>query len=163
MITQSELKRRLQYDPMTGDLVWLVKPKRGRVKAGDVAGAKVLNYLRVKIDGKLYAAHRLIWLYVTGEWPESFLDHINGIPLDNRWSNLRAATNSQNQANRKRRRTSLSPYKGITRTTDGKRWAAKIRHMGKTIHLGSFDIPEEAHAAYMAAAARIFGEFARAA
>ena len=91
------------------------------------------------------------------------VDHIDCDPLNNRRSNLRLATNSQNQWNSKRYRNNTSGFKGVSFHKNNNKWAANIQHNGKQRHLGNFDSPEEAHAAYCKAAEEFFGEFARAA
>jgi hypothetical protein len=86
------------------------------------------------------------------------VDHANGDTLDNRRSNLRHATLSQNRANRRRRRKFSSEYKGVHR--HGDRWTAVIVHNGVHFHLGRFKCQEEAAAVYAKAAREKFGEFA---
>lgn len=87
------------------------------------------------------------------------VDHINCDTLDNRRSNLRLATNAQNVMNSGVRCDNKSGFKGVTKDRD--RWSARITLSGKTMRLGSFRTPEEAHAAYCAAAKALHGEFAR--
>jgi hypothetical protein len=101
---------------------------------------------------------------VTGEWPPERLevDHKDCDPSNNRWDNLRLATASQNQANKKVSRANTSGFKGVSWHKDDKRWRAQIRMGGKKVHLGSFDTPESAHRAYSEAAMKHYGEFARA-
>jgi hypothetical protein len=90
------------------------------------------------------------------------VDHINRNGLDNRRSNLRPATHSQNSANAGRQTRSTSGFKGVHRgPVRGKAWRAQIHTAGKKRHLGTFDDPEEAARAYDAAAVELFGEFAR--
>jgi len=102
MLTIEYLKSILHYDPNTGIWRWLQAPKFGRVEARDIAGSPYKNkqYWCIKIKQKKYAAHRLAWFYMTGEWPEDQIDHINRDGLDNRWNNLRPASNRENQQNR---------------------------------------------------------------
>lgn len=88
-------------------------------------------------------------------------DHRNGDHLDNRRGNLRSATHRQNMQNRKRPRNNTSGYKGVTRDKGSGRWVAQIGSKGKHYWLGSYDSPEDAHAAYKAKAVELFGEFAR--
>jgi hypothetical protein len=132
------------------------------VRAGDVAGTVDFDrYRKIMIRGRQYRAHQLAWLYMTGKrWPR-VIDHRDRNPSNNRWDNLRRATVSQNNANRRRHRNNACGFKGVTRTEWG-RWRASIYKDGRKHHLGIFATPEEAHAAYMAAARRLFGEFARA-
>lgn len=116
------------------------------------------GYRRVKYQHRYYAAHRLIWLHVHGDWPVAQIDHINGDRADNRPANLRMATPSQNAANR---RQCFAHLKGVRRYRSG-RFGASIKHNGLDRYLGSFSTAEAAHAAYMEAAVELFGEFARA-
>lgn len=121
--------------------VWRVKPSP-RLRAGTVAGAMWKDgYRRICIAGKSYAAHRLLWLAETGEWPAGTLDHINGIRSDNRFENLRDVTLAINGQNRRF-------VAGCTKI--GKRWMAQIGLAGRTYYLGVFDTPAEAKAAYLA-------------
>jgi hypothetical protein len=87
------------------------------------------------------------------------VDHIDHDPLNNTRGNLRLATNAQNQANRQKV-TAASGYKGVAFHKPNGRWRAAIRHNGKNHHLGVYDTPEEASAAYAKGAERLFGEFA---
>jgi hypothetical protein len=92
---------------------------------------------------------------------ERFVDHVNSDTLDNRKCNLRVATRGQNAANQRLSRKNTSGFKGVTPV--GNKWQAQIGISGRRIYLGLFNTPELAHAAYCAAAARHFGEFARSA
>jgi hypothetical protein len=162
VITAQRLRELLHYDPETGVFTWLVKPsKRARIRVGDVAGnVGPDGYRRIRVGCK-YLSHRLAWLWMTGEWPPHQIDHINGAKHDNRICNLRVATGSQNQANARKRSDNTSGYKGV-RPSRG-RWRAEIRVNGSRRHIGIFNDPAEAHAAYVDAAVKHSGEFARAA
>lgn len=105
-------------------------------------------------EGKTYLMHREL---CPGD--HQHVDHINGDPLDNRRENLRPASASQNIANGKMRKNNTSGFKGVNRNGSG--WSAKIKVNRKAIYLGTFRTPEEAGAAYEAAAKKHFGEFAR--
>lgn len=109
--------------------------------------------------GKSYKAHRLAWLYMHGELPDKSIDHINGLKTDNRIANLRLATNAQQKQNRPRNLNNSSGYKGVARAET--KWRARINANGRHYYLGRFDTPEDAHNAYVAAAHRLHGEFAR--
>lgn len=85
------------------------------------------------------------------------VDHVNGNPLDNRRSNLRIATVSQNMMNRQKKSGALSGFKGVSK--NGGKWSANIRANDKRIYLGMFDTPEEAHEAYCKAGRELHGEF----
>ena len=160
MITQEELKRLVDYDPQTGIL--RAKIRRGTSK--DILGCRAVRgattYLRVVIGSRYYYAHRLAWLYVHGEWPR-LIDHTNGDGCDNRIANLREASHSANHGNTKLRRDNKTGFKGVSIVRSGKFYAC-IRKNGKSINLGYFDTPGEAHAAYCVAANRMFGDFANA-
>jgi hypothetical protein len=165
MLTADRLRELYNYDPETGIFTHR-KSRRGRsTKAGRVAGCSSNSHGRqtVGADGKVYLAYRLAWLYVTGQWPASDVDHINGDKSDNRFSNLRLATVSQNLANAKKPVTNTSGYKGVSWNKNAKKWRSMIKRDGKVTHLGYFETPEAAHAAYMNKAREFFGEFARAA
>jgi hypothetical protein len=107
-----------------------------------------------------YPAHRLAWLYVHGKWPNGHLDHINRNPSHNVIANLREATAAENAYNRKTRRDNRVGLKGVSRTKYGT-FKAWIQVNKKPLYLGSYPTPEKAHAAYVAAAQKHFGEFAR--
>ena len=98
---------------------------------------------------------------MTGAWPKDQIDHVNGDRSDNRFCNLREATNSQNQANRRCEATSTSGVKGVSWDRRCRRWQAQISINGKPKHLGGFTSKEEAARAYAAAAIALRGEFAR--
>jgi hypothetical protein len=145
------------FDYQDGKLLWRVS--RGRIRAGDEAGAVIPNgRLYVQFDGKKYLVHRVIWFLHHGECPQ-FLDHIDGNPLNNRIENLRAATKAQNAMNRRVRADSSTGIKGIT--PKGKRFGACIYVDGAAKYLGTFDSADLAQAAYAAAANKHFKEFAR--
>lgn len=160
-LSHEELKRLLHYNPETGIFTWL--NTRGSVKAGKKAGRthRGRNYQRIRINGVIYQSHRLAWLYMTGKWPENQIDHINGIKDDNRFHNLREATNSQNSFNKKARSDSGTGYKCVSWHRKSRKYAAYIRIKGRQVHLGTFDTPEEAHEAYKQKSLEIAGQFAR--
>lgn len=156
MLTQERLKELLHYDPATGVFTWRVAPN-GRVKAGAVAGNidPQEGYVRIGIGGRLYRAHRLAWLYVHGAWPSQEIDHRFGVRHDNRISELREATKSENLQNQRRARAdSKSGVLGVHWDKKNRKWRAQIRLGGCTSHLGLFSGKEEAHTAYLGAKAQ---------
>jgi len=161
-ITPERLRALLAYDPETGHFTWRV-PLSRRIRPGDRAGYANDGYLLVRIDRRNYRGHRLAWLYTFGEWPNGDLDHINCDRADNRISNLREATRSQNQANMRRPRHNTSGFKGASFHQRKGKWQAIIQKDGKTLYLGLFPTAADAHAAYCAAAQELHGEFWRAA
>ena len=94
-----------------------------------------------------------------GKWCSQVIDHRDGDPSNNRWTNLRSATRSQNSANKRLYRSNACGLKGVCRERSG--WRATIYKNGRRRHLGNFPTPQEAHAAYVKAARKLFGEFAR--
>lgn len=147
MITQKQLKELLHYDPETGVFTWIQR-RRG-TRFGHSAGRTRQGYTDIRILGTEYGAHRLAWLYMTGELPSEQIDHKNGIRNDNRWDNLRAANYSFNGQNRHKAPSNnhATGLLGVRRR--GKRFMAKIVLNQKTHYLGTFDTPELAHAAYL--------------
>ena len=159
-INQKELKSLVSCSPHTGEFTCLFNRQGGKWRIGQRPGTIDKNgYLTISIWGKHYFAHRLAWLYMTGEWPNGHLDHKNGIPNDNRFRNLREATYSQNHANRRPYKGRSLP-KGVTQRSKNS-FAAHLGYNKKQIYLGSFKRIEQAHAAYLKAAKHHFGEFAR--
>lgn len=160
MLTQEELKRILHYDPASGRWAWRVS--RGRVIIGEEAGCTDTNgRRRICIDGTLYLAARLAWLYMTGSWPEAQIDHKDTDQTNDRWNNLRPATHAQNLHNTTGwKKGNAAGYKGVIWHSSGKRWEARIMHNRVTYRLGLFETAEEAHAAYQVKAKELHGEYA---
>lgn len=158
-LTIEHLKSLLRYDPESGVFTW-IKSMRGPVRAGDVAGRPKANgYLSIKIQQVDYYAHRLAFLYMTGEWPAEQVDHIDRDRANNRWSNLRQASPSQNLGNSVGRPSrNQSGLKGVSLHKKTGLYRARI----STKTLSYHKTKEEAHAAYAAAAVARFGEFAKA-
>ena len=161
MITQARLREVIHYNPETGEFTWR-PPSRGRAWRGVLAGRpdKATGYGRIMIDARRYKAHQLAWLYMTGEWSIG-IDHKNLDPGDNRWSNLREASHSQNCANKRVRTDSRSGIKGVKQDSRTGRWRADICVRGKSFCLGHRATQEEAAALYAEAARHHFGEFSR--
>ena len=158
MITQEELKEVLDYDPETGIFRWKTK-KPGIPKDRVFAGRPgIRGYIRIMLNGRIYGAHHLAWLYTYGKFPDKYLDHKNGITSDNWITNLREATASQNAANRKVCRNGL---KGAYWHKNRREWSSAMNKDGNRIHLGWFKTELDAHAAYVEAASRLHGEFAK--
>ncbi len=155
-LTAQWLRDNLVYEPITGSFMWKVRGP-GRMM-GKVLGTKVWpGYVTMKVDGTLYYAHRLAWLYVHGEWPEHHLDHIDGVKSNNAISNLRPATSSQNSASRPTKRR-VAASRGVM--PHGAGFVARIHFEGKRHYLGYFPTLEGAKAAYEAKAKEIHGDFA---
>lgn len=138
MITKDTLLKYFDIDFNAGLFLW--KEDRGRLaKKGDIAGSRSDGgYIRIKVEGKLYMAHRLMWLAATGEMPLGQIDHINGVRTDNRLINLRDVTPSENCLNRAARVDSTSRVPGVAWHKKQQRWVARLQVEGERIQLGSF-------------------------
>ena len=149
-IFATRVRELLNYSEATGQFTW--RANRRRVDAGDVAGTLHINgYVYVTVDYRRYRAHRLAWLYVYGSWPTKDLDHINRDKKDNRISNLREVSKSENQQNRPLNSNNKSGFMGVSWNKKNRCWQAHIRTNGKSRNLGSYKTPAEAGAAYLAA------------
>ena len=159
MLPRPRLQEILVYDPASGDFFWRVQRGSRSDLVGKPAGwLHRTGYRHIEIDGKHYAAHRLAWLYVYGDWPKAQIDHINRTKSDNRITNLRLANNRQNGANSKAK-PSFSGLKGAHWHSRDKKWFAHIWHNGKRVCLGHFPTANAAHDAYCAVAKKLHGEF----
>lgn len=137
-LTAQRLREVLHYDPETG--VFARLSLRG--KAIDTPHCK--GYRVIRIDGTLYLAHRIAWLYMTGEWPMSQIDHVNGIRACNEWGNLREATPAQNQQNMGRSKANTSGHAGVSWHANSGKWRARIGLNGRELSLGYFESFEDA-------------------
>lgn len=159
MTLEQQLQDSLTYDPETGEFFWKLRPKN-QTRLGARAGRlDNQGYIRIGFKNSYYLAHRVAWLIMTGSWPTGGLDHANCIKSDNKWSNIRLATPSENNANW---RSNRHLPKGVTKLRSG-RYQAQIKKNGKGYYLGVFRTPEEAGSAYISAAKKLYGKFARAA
>lgn len=164
MLTVDDLKSMLNYYPHTGIFRWRgdlpAKPgvRRNGRKAGSVNGD---GYRSIKINQRQYKCSRLAWLYVYGEWPKQDVDHINRDRLDDRIENLREASESENKANSAVAHSKQIQLKGVySYRSWGPGFFAVVTKHGKRHKIGPFNSAEEAHAAYVLEAKRLYGEFA---
>ena len=151
MITQKRLKQLAAYESGTGLFICAQNRKGSKNKVGDVLGSATKSgYVEIQFDGRRYFAHRLAFLAMTGVMPDGVVDHINKKPSDNRWINLRDVTQVENGHNQDR-----SPQNNCTGFVGVHRWGGKYRAKlvvgKKQIHLGTFDEPSVAAAAYKTA------------
>lgn len=148
MITQAQLLKSHYYNPETG--LFYKRMKAGQLK--EVGCDNGHGYLRTTIAYRQTLIHQLIWLYMTGTWPNGYIDHIDNVRKNNAWSNLRLGSQGENLQNRK----VAMPYNkstgllGTAQVRSGK-FTASICLDYKVKHLGTFDTPEEAHQAYIKA------------
>lgn len=160
MFDQIYLREVFDYEPDTGLLLW--RRDRIKVKSGQRVGwfDKKDGYRYAYLDAITRKEHRFIWAYVTGEWPRE-IDHANGVRSDNRWSNLRVATRSQNRANSRLPKNNTSGHKGVYWSVSCGKWVAMLGVNKKRKTLGRFSVLEDAVRTYEEAAKRAFGRFYR--
>ena len=141
---QDYLKEILSYDPQTGDFTW--KDRKRGVKVGGIAGTQnKVGYIYISINQKKHLAHRLVWIYMKGRWPEYEIDHINHVKNDNRHENLREVKNRVEQSrNKTKQSNNVSGYVGVYLDKKKKKWRAQIHISKKHIFLGYFQNKEEA-------------------
>lgn len=151
-LTSSRLKEILHYDEITGQFTYVVS--RGKFKSGDPAGTLLEDgRIDIHIDYKVNRAHRLAWLYVTGEWPKNEIDHKDGNPSNNAFSNLRDVTSTVNKQNQKVAKAGkkYSALLGAQWCKQSQKWKSSIKSCGKIIHIGFFDSEQAAHEGYVKA------------
>lgn len=160
-ITRKRLIELVLYDPISGRFEWRYS-RGGHIKQAEPSYTiDARGYAVMSLDGQWYAAHRIAWLWVYAKWPKGDLDHANMVRRDNRINNLREATRGQNRHNSRPSKDNKSGTKGVTQLPSG-RWMAQIQRNKKHHYLGVFDSKELAAWAYLQAAEKYFGEFARA-
>ena len=158
-ITQQFLHELFEY--REGHLFWKVDRRGNKLIGKQASRLKKSNgYQEVTINKKKYYAHRVIFMMFNGRWPEQ-IDHINSDRSNNLLSNLREASNAQNNRNTKLRSTNKSGYKGVYWNKKNRNFVARITVNYKDIHLGCFKTVEEAHESYKKAASELHGDFAR--
>jgi len=156
-LSQEYLKQLLSYNPDNGVFIWIARiNSNNQIKAGTVAGCVQTGRGKyrcraIRIDGKLYKAHRLAWLYVYGHFPKHQIDHINQDSSDNRITNLRDVTCAENNRNAKRRSDNKTGVTGVTWDSRINKFIARIRVDGKDIHIGCFPDKWDAICARMSA------------
>lgn len=142
-LTQSLLKELFSYDYETGQLI-RAKTINYAAKKGDIPSCiDNRGYGRIKIGGLPYRTHRLIWLYINGEFPRYGIDHIDNNKLNNRIGNLRDVPQSINNKNASIRKDNKSGYAGVS-IYKGSKWRSIINVDGEAISLGVFTSLEEA-------------------
>lgn len=164
IISHELLRQLVRFCPESGKYFWNVRPrsmfnsegqwKFWNAKYADRETFTSLDgrgYCQCVILARHYNAHRVIWFYHTGEWPEGEIDHINGVPADNRIENLRVVTSTQNSKNIRRRRDNLSGITGVSWNPLTKTWRVRISDNRKQIEVGSFADKASAVAARKAA------------
>jgi hypothetical protein len=159
-LSRASIEARLRVDLETGKCYWLDATKHHTRLVGTEAGSirrtqKGDAYWVIKIDRIPYKRAQIVLMVKTGQWPMETVDHKNGNKLDDRADNLRHATTAQNAQNHQRRRKKSPLPMGVKATASG-RFCARVRGN----HVGVFDTPEAAHAAYLNKRKELFHEFA---
>ncbi|MBC3948337.1 HNH endonuclease [Pseudomonas folii] len=159
MVTAETVKEALRYSPVVGVFEW--RKAGRRVRVGGLAGAvvKSTGYVRIVLAGKPYPAHRLAWLYMTGEWPAQDIDHIDGDRSNNAWNNLREANANTNGWNKKVLKTNKAGIKGLTQHKETGRWQARFE-ANSVVWSAMFATKSEAEKEMRAKREEIHGEFA---
>jgi hypothetical protein len=159
-LTQARLKELLHYDPETGVFTRLVSRNGNNALIGSRAGTPNSHgYTLIQIRGTKHRAHRLAFLYMTGEIPPE-VDHINRVKDDNRWDNLRPATKRENQGNVGLQSNNTSGHRGVSWDKRRGKWRAEGKYAGRVTHLGYYTSLEEAAAISQAWREKNFGVFA---
>ena len=131
------------YEASTG-VIYRVLSGGVRKEAGSYT-----DYLRVMVDGKLMLGHRVIWAHYYREQPPQYIDHIDRDKTNNKISNLRACTLSQNQRNRKVSSNNTTGLTGVTYVENRGKFKSVIYHKSKPIYLGLFENKNDAYKAYL--------------
>lgn len=149
ILTAERLRELLHYE--NGVFTRLQRVGKSRVGVGSIAGTlNTRGYWQINVDGRLYYAHRLAWLWVTGEWPKGEVDHIDGDCANNRIENLRDVTHSTNKQNLKNAQANnKTGFLGVTQTRG--KFRASIKVKDTVVHIGLSDTAELAHKAYLTA------------
>lgn len=155
-ISVDRLRELLHYEPETGIFTWRVDRYRKKT-AGQVAGNfRCDGYIGICIEGVIYLAHRLAWLYVKGFWPVDQIDHKDRDRINNRFDNLRESSNKQNNENRILQANTASGIMGVSWMPKSKKWQVGIKHNGVRKHLGCFDSLLDAAAVRIRAEREVF-------
>lgn len=157
----NHLKSLVSYDPETGLFRWK-KNRGGTARSGELAGCRMANgYWKISIGNRPFLGHRLAWFYQTGSWPDCQIDHVNGVRDDNRFSNLRQSTHTENARNHGSGKRNKSGCVGVFWLDKPGKWWAYIHYNRKNVNLGKFDTYDEAVAARKHAESELYKEFAR--
>ena len=162
--TQDELRRLLYYNRKTGLFVWRVEVRPNRPLRGCSAGTHDGHgHIAIRINGCTFPAHRIAWIYVRGQIPDDLeVDHVDMNGINNKFKNLRLATFTQQQMNRRALSNNKCGLKGVHFVKRSRRWCAQITIQNKRTWIGEFETVELAAQAYFSEAKKHYGEYARA-
>mgnify|MGYP001616455838 FL=1 len=156
ILTAERLRELCHYDYETG-VFWKLPATTARLNCAAMCRKLgCLNitsgYVVVGVNKEQFYAHRLAWLYMTGEWPKDQIDHKNGNRADNKFDNLRDATDGQNKQNRQRAQVdNKCGFLGVHWNKQANKWQSELKTAGKKMYLGQFSNPEYASDAYLKA------------
>jgi hypothetical protein len=142
-LTAQEACELLDYSPTTGHLYWKVNRGSNLVAGQAITRLSNKGYIVVKINKKLYSAHRIAWLMTHGVWPIGQIDHENHIRSDNRLLNLYDVSQQINLKNKTKMRNNTSGHTGVCQTRSGN-WLARICANKTQINLGTFPTIDDA-------------------
>ncbi len=165
MITAEEVRALLDYDADSGILTWKYRPRlvdkakawNRRYSGTAITSLNGHGYVQLSIHKRKFEAHRIVWLWIHGKLPDGNIDHINGDKTDNRISNLREASVSQNAWNMRKKKE--SGLRGASIHTQTGRWQSHLCLNGEHVFLGLFGSEAEAHEAYKRASIKYHGEY----
>ena len=167
-LTAEHVRSLFTYDPEEGLLRWRFPAGQGgRILEGSPAGWNhPEGYRIVRVNGRAYRVARIVWLYVSGEWPRHKIDHKDCNPSNDKWNNLREATDSEQKQNNRKRKDNKTGYKCVSyyndpRYRDGRCYRWQVVVNGKRIKSSKrYATAEECYAAYCELLPRFHGEFA---
>ena len=159
-LSKSLVRDLLDYNPITGHLRWRTRDRKwfSSDRAWRTFNTRFANkpaltstntsgYFQGPFLGKHELAHRLIWVWMTGDIPDE-IDHKDGVRTNNKWVNLRNVCRSTNAKNHARQRNSTTGFTGVGFSEEHQKYRARITFEGKRHHLGLFTTPKEAAKAY---------------
>lgn len=152
------LRTRLSYDDETGNFTW-IKHRLKKMLGKKAGGAHSNGYIRIRVDGVSYFAHRLAFMFIHDRLPDGEIDHINRDKTDNRICNLRGSTIAENRSNCTARKKRCGTLKGCYFSKKHNKWLAQAHKDKKRHYIGLFDTEYEAHQAYTEVARKLHGEF----
>lgn len=138
-LTHERLRTLLDYDPDTG----LLTRRTQACPQRPVGYSPKSGYWRVGVGGRQYYYSRVVWFWVTGDWPIDEIDHEDRDKSNHRWGNLRDLAHGQNMQNiQKAQCNSTTGIRGVH--PENRSFIAKIGFEGKVIRIGTFKTKEEA-------------------
>jgi hypothetical protein len=160
MFTQASVVAKFMYNAETGVLRFRTGRYAWQKAGGVVTNQNGYQHLMVWYEGSKIQVSRIIWLYMTGKWPELDVEHADGNSLNNCWTNLREATRGQNNFNQALRSDNTSGVKGVNFHKNSGKWRARIKYEGYE-YCEYYNTQEEANAGIVKLRVKVCGEFAR--